>query len=572
MVVANAEGRRVLTGNLVSTVAQILHLFTGWYDDLAVRRMAKQIASEVQPVQRVMASQESAYLAQVSSVLSKRIIPPVGPIDVSNLRAGVPVDQVYARLAEQYRWDRSIGTAEDVARSKVLTRADVMNQTDVALAARAEAAAFFDANKVTGYRRVLHPELSKGGSCGLCIAASDRTYYKDQLLPIHARCVSGDTLVSAVGVQAMTRRSYAGPLIVLTTASSDQLTITPNHPVLTDKGWVPADLVAVGDDIIGSGRGQWAVSGRPDEEHRPASAEQVWRSLTVDHGLDARTMPLAAEDFHGDGFDGEVDVVLVDRHLPDVGRASFAQPAHHEALVSGGLRWPMLSSLSRLPEMVGVHGLAADGIVGGTGYGLTFGASSSDIAVGLSLTDPAPRDATLGQNALDHNAIHRMLGGQVQLRGSGHVLGRDLSLGQVISPTATRFDPAGFEFAGEGRRAYAELGRNLRNRLAADVSGDSVVEKRRIDGSHYVYNLQTVEGWYSANNYIVSNCHCGVMPIIGGFDAGHSLNNLDLADLYKAAGGSTSAAALKRTRWQVNEHGELGPVLAPKGADDRTAA
>jgi hypothetical protein len=29
---------------------------------------------------------------------------------------------------------------------------------------------------ITGYRRVIHPEVSKGGSCGLCIAASDRVY------------------------------------------------------------------------------------------------------------------------------------------------------------------------------------------------------------------------------------------------------------------------------------------------------------------------------------------------------------------------------------------------------------
>jgi hypothetical protein len=42
--------------------------------------------------------------------------------------------------------------------------------------------------KVIGYRRVIHPEQSRGGTCGMCIAASDRIYKVAQLMPIHAHC------------------------------------------------------------------------------------------------------------------------------------------------------------------------------------------------------------------------------------------------------------------------------------------------------------------------------------------------------------------------------------------------
>lgn len=61
---------------------------------------------------------------------------------------------------------------------------------------------------------------------------------------------------------------------------------------------------------------------------------------------------------------------------------------------------------------------------------------------------------------------------------------------------------------------------------------------------------------------IHGNCHCTIAPITKGSDPGADLNNLDLSTLYKDAGG-TSAAHLKRTRYQVNEHGELGAVLVP---------
>ncbi|OBC11428.1 hypothetical protein A5784_35105 [Mycobacterium sp. 852013-50091_SCH5140682] len=42
--------------------------------------------------------------------------------------------------------------------------------------------------KIIGYRRVIHPELSRGGTCGMCIAASDRIYHVAELMPIHAHC------------------------------------------------------------------------------------------------------------------------------------------------------------------------------------------------------------------------------------------------------------------------------------------------------------------------------------------------------------------------------------------------
>lgn len=42
--------------------------------------------------------------------------------------------------------------------------------------------------RVIGYRRVIHPEQSRSGTCGMCIAAADRIYHVAQLLPIHSHC------------------------------------------------------------------------------------------------------------------------------------------------------------------------------------------------------------------------------------------------------------------------------------------------------------------------------------------------------------------------------------------------
>lgn len=190
VVAAHAQARATLTDQLVAMVRAMVEGFTGWYDEVAVKRLSRQISDVVQSTQRVMASQEDAYLSRVSS-FSGRTFKPVGPVVVSDLRQGVPPEQVYERLAVQMRYERSVGTPEPDALKHVVDRADVMNQMDVALAARSEAEKFFTEHKVKGYRRVLHPELSTGGACGLCIVASDRVYRRDRLLPLHARCKCG---------------------------------------------------------------------------------------------------------------------------------------------------------------------------------------------------------------------------------------------------------------------------------------------------------------------------------------------------------------------------------------------
>lgn len=62
---------------------------------------------------------------------------------------------------------------------------------------------------------------------------------------------------------------------------------------------------------------------------------------------------------------------------------------------------------------------------------------------------------------------------------------------------------------------------------------------------------------------IHANCKCTIAAVTEDYDPADDLNAVDLNQLYKQAGG-TSAAHLKRTRYKIDEHGELGPVLVPK--------
>lgn len=63
---------------------------------------------------------------------------------------------------------------------------------------------------------------------------------------------------------------------------------------------------------------------------------------------------------------------------------------------------------------------------------------------------------------------------------------------------------------------------------------------------------------------IHNRCKCRTMPIIDGNDPADEFNQEDLQRLYKEA-GATLRQDLSNLRVQVNEHGELGPVLTVQG-------
>lgn len=102
-------------------------------------------------------------------------------------------DQVFNRVVVTYQYERSQGADHETANAAAEERIESIVDGNVTLAQRlgeqqtlAKVHAIDE--RVIGWRRVIHPELSKGGVCGLCVAASDRVYGVKELKPIHLRC------------------------------------------------------------------------------------------------------------------------------------------------------------------------------------------------------------------------------------------------------------------------------------------------------------------------------------------------------------------------------------------------
>ncbi|MFI8976906.1 hypothetical protein ACIGO9_28770 [Nocardia asteroides] len=105
----------------------------------------------------------------------------------------LPTPEVFYRPVREYRRLVQAGRDVDDALDTVASRVKMEIATNVQLAEReAESQVIRQAGvvdlDVTGWRRVIRPERSRTGTCGLCVAASDRVYSTDELKPIHSGC------------------------------------------------------------------------------------------------------------------------------------------------------------------------------------------------------------------------------------------------------------------------------------------------------------------------------------------------------------------------------------------------
>lgn len=207
LVRAQAEIRRRAIVQAETFAANSARQFNGWYDTAAITAWSAALALQMQAMLRGLARSTDAYMSRAITMIAGKRIPPVGAIGVTALRTGgVTHAGAYARAADVFRWQQSQFDA--IARSLLtdnprlpdivdpleaaVKRAGDVASMDTQLTVRdQERAALDDAHDrsvITGYRRVIHPELSKGGTCGLCVAASDRLYGAHEPKAVHDRC------------------------------------------------------------------------------------------------------------------------------------------------------------------------------------------------------------------------------------------------------------------------------------------------------------------------------------------------------------------------------------------------
>lgn len=417
-----------------------------------------------------------------------------------------PLIEVYSNLDN--------GMDSSLAMDRGWASIDRMLTTQVHDAARQAESVQMVEHKVTYYIRYTEP-----GPCARCIILAGKHYKINIGFERHSHCFPAGVTVSGPIPRAATRRWYEGELVTLRTASGQELPVTANHPILTDRGWVPANLVKVGDQVVRSMLAEGATPlVIPDEKYVPAFIEDVWRSGSM--GSPSR-VPTTTEDFHGDGGHGDVDIVLPDRFLRDVANLPSREPATELVLAGRLFSSDHLHGQRSLDQSIRGVGAALGGPMGGGRHGGPFFGRLTGHADEVGLAAAAQFHPL--HSSGNSGPLNAILLGETEQTRSSFILGNKSGIiGQHGMGTGSvsgisQWDAAGDPRTVEGREVYANVGRDLLDRLASQVTLDRVVQASSSYFADHVYNLESSEGWYSANGLIVSNCRCYHIAMIATY-------------------------------------------------------
>ena len=291
-------------------------------------------------------------------------------------------------------------------------------------------------------------------------------------------CFVGETKVASDSdVVRSYKHKYDGKIISIKTASGVQFSCTPNHPILTPRGWVAAELLKNRDNILVT-HGENNVFSRvnPDVKHRFPRIDAIHKFGKKFGGERACGLRV---NFHGDVSTSNVEIITHKRFLWDV-RNTGGRNGIDKFLFK--LSDKTLSCFGSLFKHFWSVCKTSFGFVGCKCKSLPF------FKCGIS-----------------HSCEH----------GFGTIANRD----GVLTEYSINDLPADTVIDGE-----------LLDRLSCKVFLDTIVNVDVSVLSTHVYNLQTENGYYFVNSIIpqnaengngifaiAKNCRCTVAAVVKGF-------------------------------------------------------
>ena len=337
-------------------------------------------------------------------------------------------------------------------------------------------------------------------------------------LPVHPNCFPGETMVSPVGdVQVAYRRWYEGEMVTLWagTPRVKLFTVTPNHPVLTSLGWVPAGEVQEGDHLVCDAMGYLAASELPDAniEHPEAMIQQVFEAAQQIWLV--QRVPGTPMDFHHDGQVHEVEIVATEGNLGMKRPAPLLEKASEFSLT------PTQNALVQEPGGTGLDpGLLGPCASCHVSAGVAIEASEVQGLGGLHV---AALDSSLQEDLPNGASVQSELLRQGEFRHAFLVQADDLPgmLGVLLQerePNVFGFgsagDTIGNESASDSVATDAEARSDFSHGLARSVHLTDEVHIEREWFRGHVFNLQTSSGFYTVSGIPVKNCLCASAPWI----------------------------------------------------------
>lgn len=362
------------------------------------------------------------------------------------------------------------------------------------------------------------------------IAANGKRFKLSKGLPIgdkgqnvlpgqEINCLPGNSLIqSGNGCRKIFRRFYVGELATIVTNDGVTIEATPNHPILTRRGWMPIKLINQGDYIIRT-IDQTFNTAKANINNMPITFEKCFSTLAEISGINCYCAS-AEFQFHGDASNGEISIVDIDSFLPNeidaITAKQICELIFTETNYTGntgsfsinGALYSTLSIIFGAPEFI-IRGFCAL-------FSLLKSKSTSANATRFALCSAL--DTLIDQNTIDNRTANVKVFRDSLLAFPIEIPLHDFIMRQSIAVIAR----ASLLWHNEIESAEAlcdsfsintQFFGDTTKRLGFKSQSVRVTDIcfRQFEG--HVYNLESFKNWYVSQNTVYHNCRCTFRPL-----------------------------------------------------------
>lgn len=344
--------------------------------------------------------------------------------------------------------------------------------------------------------------------------------------PLHIRCFPASTNVttsngvaSVDDIRRVTRHWFDGDLIVITTASGKKLSATPNHPILTASGFIPISAIAVGDDVICQVGVDGVVLADDNHQNVKTTIAEVADTFSRIGQVVAAEMPMTAEDFHGDGTDGEIAIIWSDSQLSKETLTSLEQqsPKFGFMAAASGEIFAEHFSDSAVALFTKWNRSPAHRLVGCTRQLLAVFEAGASHARKLLLAAVADMNSKFAKTVQQGDVANTNDFGDAFDANSAVVKGNG-SVDIDFDFSASGADTGFVKPSDNSSCSDPELARAIFDGCAGSIESDKVVNVEASYFSGHVYNLETEDSYYHAEGVVVHNCRSVLLPVTKSFN------------------------------------------------------
>jgi hypothetical protein len=336
-------------------------------------------------------------------------------------------------------------------------------------------------------------------------------------------CVLGSAVVSAAAPELATRRWHKGKVLKIETVRGHSLTVTPNHPILTARGWTRAKLLQPADQVVSCRDAESLMMlVEPNSVQIPAQIKDVFELYGIGNSsLKRAPAVLASENFNSAIPDSQIDVKSADGLLGRRYDTVLDEKPVDLSFVNGANTPSFLSRLSSLQELSFRFPLTLSGpsaISRAQRSLIRVTANIDTLRDGYPSTLNTPLVQTFSNNATgnsmfagqfpDGKPVTEILDKQFMIRRK--------PLG-VTAPHSPRLDAVTSQVVKNGSAADAKFFSQLNSIAPGNVFLDQVVSLTWTEFEGHVYDLQTATHWFTAEDcsthspskggIVVHNCY-----------------------------------------------------------------